>query len=175
MLKIDDIELSSRLILGTGKYADFDTMRNCHLASGTSLVTLAIRRVNLGLPRGSGILDFIDRSQIQLLPNTAGCYTAEDALTTARLARELLETDLVKLEVIGDERTLIPCPEGTLEAARLMVQDGFKVLPYCSDDPVICQRLEDIGCVAVMPLAAPISMPLGAPISMPLGAPMVHQ
>ena len=161
MLKIGDLNLSSRLILGTGKYADYDTMRQCHTAADTEMVTLAIRRINLAAKSRVNILDYIHRERIHLLPNTAGCFTADDALTTARLARELLQTDLVKLEVIGDERTLFPCPEGTLEAARLLVQDGFKVLPYCSDDPVICRRLEDIGCVAVMPLAAPIGSGLG--------------
>jgi thiazole synthase len=161
MLIIRDKILESRLILGTGKYADFELMRACHEAAETAMVTLAIRRIDLHAAQSSGILDYIDRSRIQLLPNTAGCYTAEDALTTARLARELLDTNLVKLEVIGDERTLFPCPEGTLEGARLLVQDGFDVLPYCSDDPVMCRRLEDIGCAAVMPLAAPIGSGLG--------------
>ena len=161
MLRIGDVNINSRLILGTRKYADFDIMRQCHQAAGTELVTLAIRRIDLSIPEGTGILDHIDRNVVQLLPNTAGCYTAQDALSTARLARELLETNLIKLEVIGDERTLFPCPEGTLEGARLLVNDGFQVLPYCTDDPVMCQRLEDIGCVAVMPLAAPIGSGLG--------------
>ena len=161
MLKIDEVELPSRLILGTGKYSSFEVMQACHEAADTAMVTLAIRRVNLSSHGGPGILSHIDRDRIHVLPNTAGCYTPVDALTTARLARELLQTDLVKLEVIGDDKTLFPCPEGTLEAARLLVEDGFKVLPYCSDDPVICRRLEDIGCVAVMPLAAPIGSGLG--------------
>lgn len=161
MLQIADRTLSSRLLVGTGKYRDFDQMRDCHLASGTQMVTLAIRRVDLAAPEGSSILDYIDREQIYLLPNTAGCYTAEDAVTTARLAREALGTNWLKLEVIGDPRTLFPDPEGTLEAARELVADGFVVLPYCSDDPVLCQRLADIGCAAVMPLAAPIGSGLG--------------
>ncbi|MFZ5477825.1 MAG: thiazole synthase [Myxococcota bacterium] len=161
MLCIADTPLSSRLILGTGKYADFATMRACHEASGTSMVTLAIRRVDLNAPKGENILDFVDRTKIRLLPNTAGCYTAEDAILTARLARELLGTEWVKLEVIGDKDTLFPCVEGTLEAARVLVKEGFVVLPYVTDDPVACQRLADIGCAAVMPLAAPIGSGLG--------------
>ena len=161
MLKIADRSLDSRLIVGTGRYADFATMRACHEASGTSMVTLALRRVDLSQGPGQQILDWIDRERIALLPNTAGCYTAEDALATARLARELLGTSWIKLEVIGDPDTLFPDPEGTLEAARQLVRDGFVVLPYCSDDPVICRRLAEIGCAAVMPLAAPIGSGLG--------------
>ena len=136
MWKIGPVELESRLIVGTGRYADYATMQACHQASGTSMVTVALRRVDLSAPQGQGVLDFIDRSRIHLLPNTAGCYTAEDAVDTARLARELLQTDLVKLEVIGCPDTLFPDPEGTLEAARILVREGFVVLPYCSDDPV---------------------------------------
>lgn len=161
MWKIGDLELSSRLIVGTGRYADFETMRACHVASGTALVTLAMRRVDLNASQDASILSYLDRSQIHLLPNTAGCYTPEDAVVTAQLARELLGTSLLKLEVIGDPQTLFPDPEGTLEAARLLVKDGFTVLPYCSDDPVLCRRLADIGCAAVMPLAAPIGSGLG--------------
>jgi thiazole synthase len=161
MLKIADTTFSSRLLLGTGKYPDFSTMQACHLASGTELVTLALRRVDLKAPAGQNILDFIDRSRIKLLPNTAGCYTPEDAILTARLGRELLGTPWVKLEVIGDAKTLFPCAEGTLEAARVLVKEGFVVLPYISDDPVLCKRLQEIGCAAVMPLAAPIGSGLG--------------
>ena len=161
MLKIADVELTSRLIVGTGKYPDFATMQACHLAAETAMVTLAIRRVDLNAPAGSNILEYIDRAKIRLLPNTAGCYTAEDAVTTARLARELLDTNWIKLEVIGDPNTLFPDTEGTLEAARQLVSEGFVVLPYCTDDPVTCKRLEDIGCAAVMPLAAPIGSGLG--------------
>jgi len=161
MLQIGDLSLSSRLILGTGKYADFETMRACHRASGTSMVTIAIRRVDLDAPAGSDILEWIDRDAVRLLPNTAGCYAPEDAVVTAQLAREALGTNLVKLEVIGDDRTLFPDTEGTLEAARVLVKEGFVVLPYCSDDPVVCRRLQDIGCAAVMPLAAPIGSGLG--------------
>ncbi|MCK6504353.1 thiazole synthase [Myxococcota bacterium] len=161
MLQIGSVSLSSRLIVGTGRYADFATMRACHEASGTAMVTVALRRVDLSAPQGQDVLAWIDRSKITLLPNTAGSYTAEDAVATAHLARELLGTDLVKLEVIGDPDTLFPDPEGTLEAARVLVRDGFTVLPYCSDDPVTCRRLADIGCAAVMPLAAPIGSGLG--------------
>ena len=161
MLTIADKTFSSRLILGTGKYPDFATMRACHEAGATEMVTLALRRVDLNAPRGENILDFIDREKIQLLPNTAGCYTAEDAILTSRLARELLGTNWIKLEVIGDPDTLFPCSEGTLEAARVLVREGFVVLPYISDDPVLCKRLAEIGCAAVMPLAAPIGSGLG--------------
>ena len=161
MLTIGSIELASRLIVGTGRYADLEQMRACHQAAETNVVTVALRRVDLDAPEGLNILDFIDRKTIHLLPNTAGCYTAEDAVNTARLGRELLDTPLVKLEVIGDSRTLFPDAEGTLEAARVLVKEGFEVLPYCTDDPVLCQRLEQIGCVAVMPLAAPIGSGLG--------------
>lgn len=161
MLTIADKTFSSRLILGTGKYPDFATMRACHEAGATEMVTLALRRVDLTAPRGENILDFIDRTKIHLLPNTAGCYTAEDAILTSRLARELLGTNWIKLEVIGDPDTLFPCSEGTLEAARVLVREGFVVLPYISDDPVLCKRLAEIGCAAVMPLAAPIGSGLG--------------
>lgn len=161
MLEIGDLKLESRLIVGTGKYPDFPTMQACHEASGTRMVTVAIRRVDLSAPKSQNILDFIDRERIAILPNTAGCTTAEDAITTARLARELLDTRLIKLEVIGDDLTLFPDPEGTLEAARVLVAEGFVVLPYCMDDPVVCRRLQEIGCAAVMPLAAPIGSGLG--------------
>ncbi len=161
MLTLGPHTFSSRLLVGTGKYPDFPTMQACHEASGTALVTVALRRVDLLGGQQANVLDHIDRSRISLLPNTAGCYTAEDAVETARIARELLGTDLLKLEVIGDPRTLWPDTEGTLEAARILVKEGFIVLPYCPDDPVTCQRLEDIGCAAVMPLAAPIGSGLG--------------
>lgn len=161
MLRIGSLELSSRLIVGTGRYPDFATMRACHEASGTELVTVAIRRVDLDAAQGADILEYIDRTRIHLLPNTAGCYTPEDAIVTAHLARELLGTSLLKLEVIGDPDTLFPDGEGTLEAARVLVKEGFTVLPYCSDDPVLCRRLEEVGCAAVMPLAGPIGSGLG--------------
>ena len=161
MLQIGDLTLTSRLIVGTGRYASYELMRQCHEASGTELVTVAMRRVDLDAPQGSTILDHVDRARIALLPNTAGCYTPDDAVVTAQLGREALGTNRVKLEVIGDDRTLWPDAEGTLEAARRLVKDGFQVFPYCPDDPVVCQRLADIGCVAVMPLASPIGSGLG--------------
>ena len=160
-LKIGSVELDSRLILGTGKYADFELMRDSFEASGTGMVTVAIRRVNLNDPSGQSLLDFIDRDRYELLPNTAGCYTAKDAVLTCELAREALGTDTVKLEVIGDEKTLFPDNEATLEAARVLVDRGFNVMPYTIDDPIICKKLEEAGCVAVMPLAAPIGSGLG--------------
>jgi thiazole synthase len=125
------------------------------------VVTVALRRVDLSARPGAGVLDFIDRDRIHLLPNTAGCFSPEDAITTAQLGRELLGTPLVKLEVIGDPETLFPDNEGTLEAARELVHQGFVVLPYCLDDPIVCRKLEDVGCAAVMPLAAPIGSGLG--------------
>lgn len=159
-LKIGKYEFRSRLIIGTGKYADHETMRAAHEASGTELVTVAVRRVSL--ERGKGeILDFIDLEKIRLLPNTAGCYTAEEAIRYARLGREAAGTDLVKLEVIGDQKTLFPDNEQTLKAARTLVKEGFTVMPYTIDDPVACQKLADIGCACVMPLAAPIGSGLG--------------
>ena len=161
MFQIADRTFTSRLLLGTGKYPDFTAMRACHEISGTEMVTLALRRVDLNAPAGQNILEFIDRTKIHLLPNTAGCYTPEDAVLTAHLSRELLGTEWIKLEVIGDPDTLFPCAEGTLEAARRLVKDGFIVLPYVMDDPVLCRRLQDIGCAAVMPLAAPIGSGLG--------------
>ena len=161
MLQIGDLTLSSRLILGTGKYPSFEIMQACHQASKTGLVTLAIRRTELGSQQKDSILGWIDQNQIDLLPNTAGCYSADEAIVTARLARELLQTNLLKLEVIGDPKTLFPDPIGTLDAARVLCDEGFQVLPYCSDDPILCRRLEEVGCVAVMPLAAPIGSGLG--------------
>jgi thiazole synthase len=151
----------SRLIIGSGKYASFEQNLACAEASGAEIVTVALRRTKLDAPKGQGLLDFISPERFTLLPNTAGCYNVEDALTTARLGRELLATDLVKLEVIGDERTLFPDVPATLEAAKILLADGFAVLPYVSDDPVACQRLAAMGCPAVMPLAAPIGSGLG--------------
>jgi thiazole synthase ThiGH ThiG subunit len=150
----------SRLIVGTGKYRDFDEMNRALVASGAEIVTVALRRVELA-PGKPNLLSAIDRSRYQLLPNTAGCYTAEDAIRVCRLARELGMTEFVKLEVIGDPRTLFPDVEQTLAAARVLVKEGFVVLPYITDDPIACQRLADIGCAAVMPLAAPIGSGLG--------------
>ncbi len=151
----------SRLIIGSGKYESFQQNLDCAEASGAEMVTVALRRTNLDAPKGEGLLDFISPDRFQILPNTAGCYTVDDAVTTARLGRELLGTELVKLEVIGDERTLFPDVPGTLEAAKILLDDGFTVLPYITDDPVSCQRLAAMGCAAVMPLAAPIGSGLG--------------
>ncbi|MCY3712106.1 MAG: thiazole synthase [Gemmatimonadetes bacterium] len=160
-LKIGGLTLESRLILGTGKYESFELMRESFDVSGTSMVTVAIRRIDLDDPSGKSLLDFIDRDRYALLPNTAGCYTASDAVLTCELAREALGTDTVKLEVIGDEKTLFPDNEATLEAARTLVDRGFNVMPYTIDDPIVCKKLEEAGCVAVMPLAAPIGSGLG--------------
>jgi thiazole synthase len=151
----------SRLIIGSGKYESFEQNLAAAEASGAEMVTVALRRTQLDAPKGQGLLDFISPDRFAILPNTAGCYTAEDAISTARLARELLDTDLIKLEVIGDERTLFPDVAATIEAARVLVDEGFTVLPYVSDDPVACQQLAALGCAAVMPLAAPIGSGLG--------------
>jgi thiazole synthase len=151
----------SRLIIGSGKYKSFEENLRCVEASGAEMVTVALRRVDFSAPRGQRLLDVISPERFRILPNTAGCFTVADAVTTARLGRELLGTPLVKLEVIGDERTLFPDVPATLEAARILVEDGFTVLPYVNDDPVACQRLEALGCAAVMPLAAPIGSGLG--------------
>jgi thiazole synthase len=154
-------EFRSRLIIGSGKYASFEENLACAEASGAEMVTIALRRTKLDAPRGQGLLDFISPDRFTLLPNTAGCYSADDAIATARMGRELLDTDLVKLEVIGDERTLFPDVVGTLEAARVLIDEGFTVLPYVTDDPVACQKLAALGCAAVMPLAAPIGSGMG--------------
>src|SRR5687768_13846120 len=150
---------ASRLIIGTGKYRNYDEMKAAHLASGAQLVTVAVRRVPLDRSVES-FLDHIDPA-LQILPNTAGCYTAEEAIRTARLARDALQTDLLKLEVIGDQTTLFPDNEQTLEAARVLVKEGFVVLPYFTDDLIMARKLLDAGCPAVMPLAAPIGSGLG--------------
>jgi thiazole synthase len=160
-LRIGRYELASRLIVGTGKYPSMEVMQAAHVASGADLVTVAIRRINLDDPGGKTLLDYIDRTRYTILPNTAGCYSAKDAVLTAQLARELLETDLIKLEVIGDAQTLHPDTRETLAAAEQLVADGFTVLPYIGDDPIACRQLEELGCAAVMPLAAPIGSGLG--------------
>jgi len=160
-LRIGALELASRLIVGTGKYPSMEVMQAAHAASGAAMVTVAIRRIGLDDREGRTMLDYIDRSRFTILPNTAGCYTAKDAILTAHLARELLETDLIKLEVIGDAQTLHPDTRATLAAAEQLVADGFTVLPYIGDDPIACKQLEEIGCAAVMPLAAPIGSGLG--------------
>lgn len=149
----------SRLIIGTGKYRSYDEMKAAHRASGAEMVTVAVRRVPLDRSSES-FLDHLD-SSLQILPNTAGCYSAEEAVRTARLAREALGTAWIKLEVIGDQTTLFPDNEQTLEAARILVQEGFIVLPYFTDDLIVARKLLDAGCAAVMPLAAPIGSGLG--------------
>ncbi|MEZ5615321.1 MAG: thiazole synthase [Rhodocyclaceae bacterium] len=154
---------NSRLLVGTGKYKDFDETRKAIEASGAEIVTVAIRRTNIGQEPGQpSLLDYLPPSKYTLLPNTAGCYTAEDAVRTLRLARELLDGhDLVKLEVLGDAQTLFPDMPQTLAAAETLVKDGFKVMVYCADDPIQAKRLEEIGCVAVMPLASLIGSGMG--------------
>ena len=147
-------ELTSRLLLGTGGFRSLDTLAAAIEASGTELVTVALRRIDPSA-RGS-LVDVLDRAGVQLLPNTAGCFTARDAVLTAKLAREAFETDWVKLEVIGDEHTLLPDAPALLEAAEELVDEGFTVLPYTNDDPILARRLEDVGCAAVMPLGSPI-------------------
>ncbi|MBL8232358.1 MAG: thiazole synthase [Bryobacterales bacterium] len=154
-------EFRSRLFVGTGKYRSHQEMARCHEASGAEVVTVALRRVNLTDKSKESLLDYIDRSKYFLLPNTAGCYNVEEALRTARLARELGLSDWVKLEVIGDERTLFPDNEGLLEATRILVKEGFTVLPYTNDDLINARKLVDAGAAAVMPLAAPIGSGLG--------------
>ncbi|HKV55087.1 MAG TPA: thiazole synthase [Candidatus Binataceae bacterium] len=154
-------QFSSRLIVGTGKYRDFAETRAAVEASGAEIVTVAVRRVNITDSGKENLLDFIDPQRYQILPNTAGCYTVEEAVRTCRLAREAGVGDMVKLEVIGDQATLFPDVPATLEAAKILVKEGFKVLPYITDDPVACLRLAEIGCAAVMPLAAPIGSGMG--------------
>jgi thiazole synthase len=151
----------SRLFVGTGKYPDFATMQRAIEACGAEVVTVAVRRLDLQAKGEQALLHWIDRSKITLLPNTAGCFTADDAVRTCRLARELGMSDLVKLEVIGDTRTLFPDNEQLLVAAKILVKEGFTVLPYTTDDPVVAKKLEDAGCAAVMPLGAPIGSGLG--------------
>jgi thiazole synthase len=152
---------SSRLIVGTGKYPSFEVMREAHVASGTEMVTVAVRRVDLAARGPENLLDHIDTKKMFLLPNTAACYTVDDALRTARLGREAGLSHWVKLEVIGDEKTLYPDTEGLLAATRILVKEGFVVLPYTSDDVVVAKKLEDAGAAAVMPLGAPIGSGLG--------------
>jgi thiazole synthase len=152
---------NSRLIIGTGKYSSFAVMAAAHDASGAEMVTVAVRRVNIHDRTRESLLDYIDTSRYSILPNTAGCYTADEAIRTARLGREAGLSNWVKLEVIGDERTLFPDNEALLEATRVLVNEGFVVLPYTIDDPVLCRKLEDAGAAAVMPLGAPIGSGLG--------------
>ncbi|HEY3019359.1 MAG TPA: thiazole synthase [Solirubrobacteraceae bacterium] len=159
MLELAGRQLRSRLILGTGGFPSLELLREAIEASGTELVTVALRRIDPGM-RGS-LVDVLDAAGVELLPNTAGCFTARDAVMTARLAREAFETDLIKLEVIGDERTLLPDAPELLVAAEELVDDGFTVLPYTNDDPVLARRLEDVGCAAVMPAGSPIGSGIG--------------
>ena len=167
---IADKTFTSRLIVGTGKYSSPSVMVKAHGASGAEMITVAVRRVNISLPRGAAatrgpkeesLLDYIDTSKYFLLPNTAGCYSADEAVRTARLGREAGLSSWIKLEVIGDERTLFPDNEELLAATRTLVREGFVVLPYTTDDPVVCRKLEDAGAAAVMPLGAPIGSGLG--------------
>ena len=159
VLTIAGSELRSRLLLGTGGFRSLDALAAALEVSGSELVTVALRRIDPA-QRGS-IVDVLDRAGVRLLPNTAGCFTARDAVLTAKLAREAFETDWVKLEVVGDERTLLPDAPALLEAAEELVDDGFVVLPYTNDDPILARRLEDVGCAAVMPLGSPIGSGMG--------------
>lgn len=154
-------EFKSRLIVGSGKYKDFQQTKEATEASGAEIITVAVRRVNITDPNQDNLLNYIDTSKIMILPNTAGCYTAQEAVLTAKLAREALGHGFVKLEVIGDQKTLYPDMIETLKAAEILVKDGFTVLPYITDDPIMAKKFEDIGCAAVMPLAAPIGSGLG--------------
>jgi thiazole synthase len=161
-LKIAGREFSSRLIVGTSRYPDPKTMLEALEISGTEFITVSIRRLNLNSANGDeSIMNLLDRSKYFILPNTAGCYTAKEAILTAQLARESLETNWVKLEVIGDDETLFPDVTELLKAAEELLADGFTVLPYCNDDPITCKKLADLGCAAVMPLGAPIGSGMG--------------
>ncbi len=155
------VTFQSRLIVGTGKYPSHEVMKRCHEASGAEMVTVAVRRLDLSAKGEASLMSWIDTQRMRLLPNTALCYTAEDAVRTCRLAEELGMSKWVKLEVLGDEKTLYPDVEETLKAARILVKEGFTVLPYTTDDPITARKLEDVGCAAVMPLAAPIGSGLG--------------
>ena len=152
---------SSRLIIGTGKYPSFEVMKRCHEASGAELATVAVRRLDLSAKGEASLMHWIDRSRLTVLPNTAGCYTAEDAIRTCHLAEELGMSKWVKLEVLGDEKTLFPDVEETVRAAKVLVKEGFTVFPYTSDDLIIARKLQEAGCAAIMPLAAPIGSGLG--------------
>ena len=155
-MKIGERTFRSRLIVGTGKYATFQLMREAIEASGAEIVTVAVRRINLDRPQEESLLDYLDRTRITLLPNTAGCYTAVDAIRTAALGREAGLSNLIKLEVIGDQKTLLPDTEALLQATRVLVKDDFIVMPYTNDDPIMAKKLQDAGAACVMPLAAPI-------------------
>src|SRR5918996_50411 len=161
VLNLAGVNYRSRLIVGTGKYKDFQETKKALEISGAEIVTVAVRRVNITDPHKENLLDYLDLKKVTILPNTAGCYTAEEAVRTCRLAREAGVGKMVKLEVIGDDKTLFPDIPATLEAARILVDEGFVVLPYINDDPITAKKLQDIGCAAVMPLAAPIGSGLG--------------
>lgn len=161
VLEIAGKKYRSRLIIGTGKYKDFSVNAAALAASGAEIVTVAVRRVNVTNPDEPNLIDFIDPKEVTYLPNTAGCYTGEDAVRTLRLAREAGDWSLVKLEVLGDQKTLYPDMIETLRAAEILIKDGFDVMVYCSDDPLMAKRLEELGCCAIMPLAAPIGSGLG--------------
>ncbi len=161
LLKLGDKSYRSRLIVGTGKYKDFAETRKAIEVSGAEIVTVAVRRVNITDPNKENLLDYLDPKRFTILPNTAGCYTTDDAVRTCRLAREAGVGKMIKLEVIGDDKTLFPDIPATLEAAKILVKEGFVVLPYITDDPITAKKLQDIGCAAVMPLAAPIGSGLG--------------
>ena len=152
---------SSRLIIGTGKYKDFETNRLAAEAADVEMITVAVRRVNISDPNQPMLMDYLDQSTYTYLPNTAGCFTTDDALRTLRLARDAGGWDLVKLEILGDQKTLYPQIVETLEATEILTKEGFKVMVYCTDDPIMCKRLENAGAVAIMPLGAPIGSGLG--------------
>ncbi len=160
VLEIGPYEFSSRLLVGTARYPNYQVMMEALEASGAELVTVAIRRIDIEASVGSGVLDLV-MDDYTLLPNTAGCYTAKDAVLTAQLAREALDTDLIKLEVIADDETLLPDGEELLKAARQLVDDDFVVMAYTNDDPVLCRKLQEVGCAAVMPLGSPIGSGMG--------------
>jgi len=154
--KIADKEFNSRFMIGTGKYRNFDEMKRAHAASGAEIITVAIRRVDIGAPGHVGLMDNLDLSKYWLLPNTAGCATAEEAIRVARLSKAMGINNWIKLEVIPDPKFLLPDPIATFEAAKVLVDEGFTVLPYVNADPILCKRLEEIGCATIMPLASPI-------------------
>ncbi|MDP3787203.1 MAG: thiazole synthase [Candidatus Omnitrophota bacterium] len=160
-LKIGKREFKSRLLVGTGKYANFELMKKALEAAGAEIVTVAIRRLNLDDPKKESLLDHIDPNKYTILPNTAGCYTAEEAVRVARIARGMGLSDMVKLEVIGDEKTLLPDTLALLEATKILVKEGFVVMPYTNDDPIMAKKLADAGAACVMPLAAPIGSGMG--------------
>lgn len=160
-LKIGEHEFASRMIVGTGKYDDLHVMARALEASGTELVTVAVRRIDLADKSGESILHYIDPDRYKLLPNTAGCYTADDAVRTAHLAREAGMSDMIKLEVIGDDLTLMPDPIETVKAAQKLIKEGFTVLPYISDDPIVALKLQDLGVATLMPIGAPIGSGMG--------------